>query len=303
MPAAPTGQRIQEHRRVAREDDVGQQHRGRRRHAVGLEQVGRHARAVADVVADVVRDHGRIARIVLGDVGLDLADQVGADVGALGEDAAAQAREDGDQRAAEGESDQRVGLLVALRVHHGDDRREREQAQADHHQARHRAALEGQREGLAEAVARRLRDAHVRAHRDVHADEAGGRARQRAEHEAARVPPVRGRSRSGAGSARPPARPSGTGARGTPRRRRGSPPRSRWRLRRRRRRREHPAIEHEARDDGEQRGDEGGGKRGHWVLQGRGSRAARRSRGWKPARAGLPTRGGVRNPAHGRPEN
>jgi len=109
---APSGagsadrERIQEHRRVAREDDVGQQHRGRRRHAVGLEQVGRHAGAVADVVADVVRDHRRVARVVLGDAGLDLAHQVGTDVGALGEYAAAKTRKDGDERAAEAEADQ-----------------------------------------------------------------------------------------------------------------------------------------------------------------------------------------------------
>ena len=49
---------------------------------VGLEQVGRHAGAVADVVADVVGDRGRVARVVLGDARLDLADEVGADVGA-----------------------------------------------------------------------------------------------------------------------------------------------------------------------------------------------------------------------------
>src|SRR3546814_16624484 len=37
-----------------------------------------------------------------------LADEVGADVGGLGEDAAAEAREDRDQRSAEGERDERV---------------------------------------------------------------------------------------------------------------------------------------------------------------------------------------------------
>ena len=52
------------------------------RDGVGLEQVGGHAGAVADVVADVVGDHGRVARVVLGDARLDLADEVGADVGA-----------------------------------------------------------------------------------------------------------------------------------------------------------------------------------------------------------------------------
>ena len=76
--------------------------------AIGLEQVGRHAGAVADIVADVVGDDGRVARIILGNAGFDLADQVGADVGALGEDAAAETGEDGDQRGAEAEGDQRL---------------------------------------------------------------------------------------------------------------------------------------------------------------------------------------------------
>ena len=71
--------------------------------------------AVADVVADVVGDHGRVARVVLGDARLDLADQVGADVGGLREDAAAESREDGDQRAAEREPDQVVDRRL-LRV-------------------------------------------------------------------------------------------------------------------------------------------------------------------------------------------
>ena len=73
---------------------------------VALEQVGGHAGAVADVVADVVGDGGRVARVVLGDAGLDLADEVGADVGGLGEDAAADAEEQGEQRATEAEADE-----------------------------------------------------------------------------------------------------------------------------------------------------------------------------------------------------
>ena len=57
---------------------------------------------------------GRVAGIVLGDSGLDLADQVGADVGGLGEDAAAETREDRNQRGAEGERDQRVTTMRSL---------------------------------------------------------------------------------------------------------------------------------------------------------------------------------------------
>ena len=91
-----------------REEDRRQHHGGDGRHRVGLEQVGRHAGAVADIVADVVGDGRRIARIVLRDAGLDLADEIAADVGALGEDAAAETGEDRDQRGAETERDQRV---------------------------------------------------------------------------------------------------------------------------------------------------------------------------------------------------
>ena len=78
------------------------------RDRVRLEEVGRHAGAVADVVADVVRDDRGVARVVLGDARLDLPDEVGADVGGLRVDAAAESREHGDERAAEREADEIV---------------------------------------------------------------------------------------------------------------------------------------------------------------------------------------------------
>ena len=80
---------------------------------VALEDVGGHAGAVADVVAHVVGDGGGVARIILGDVLLDLAHEVGADVGGLGVDAAAHAHEQGEEGAAEAEAQQRlVGLFT-----------------------------------------------------------------------------------------------------------------------------------------------------------------------------------------------
>ena len=142
-----------DHERVERdarrlvEGEHAEQDHGDGRDRVGLEQVGRHAGAVADVVADVVGDRRRVARVVLGDARLDLADEVGADVGGLREDAAAESREDRDQRAAEAEPDERVdGRLRAV----VEDRRERavvagdaDQRQADDEQAGDRAAAEG----------------------------------------------------------------------------------------------------------------------------------------------------------------
>ncbi len=156
---------------------------------IGLEQVGGHAGAVADVVADVVGDHGRVARVVLGDAGLDLADDVGADVGGLGEDAAAETGEHGDQRTAEAEPDQRVdsGLLAVV-----EDRCEQAVVAGKTHQgetgdehAGDGAALEGDAQRGRDSAASGLGDARVGAHRHVHADVAGRAGEDPADREAA----------------------------------------------------------------------------------------------------------------------
>ena len=150
-------QREQHQRRLGRagEEDRAEQHGRDHGHGVGLEQVGRHAGAVADVVADVVGDHRRVARIVLGDAGLDLADQVGADVGALGEDAAAEAGEDRDQGRAEAEPDQRLEDRAGLEAEQraaGVVAGDAEQAERDHQQAGDRAGAERDVEAAGEAA-------------------------------------------------------------------------------------------------------------------------------------------------------
>src|SRR5262249_58152690 len=88
---------------LAVEVDGRQNHGGDHRDRIGLEQVGCHARAVTYVVAYVVGDGGGVARIVLGDAGLNLADEVAAHIGTLGEDATTKTREDGDEWGAEAE--------------------------------------------------------------------------------------------------------------------------------------------------------------------------------------------------------
>ena len=168
------------------EEDRPQQHRGDEGDRVGLEQVGRHAGAVADIVADIVRDHGRVARVILGDAGLDLADEVGADVGTLGEDAAAEPGEDRDQRGAEGEADQGLQDAPLLdpegeqeAVIEGDA----EQAQGHDQEAGDRPRLEGHVQAAGEpALGRGLGGADVGPHRDVHADIAGGGREAGADH-------------------------------------------------------------------------------------------------------------------------
>ena len=169
-----------------------EQHRRDDGDRVGLEEVRSHAGAVADVVADVVRDHGGIARVVLGDAGFDLSYQVRPDVGTLGEDAAAEPREDRDQRAAEGESDERVQRVIAVARephHHAVIGRDAEQPEADDQHAGDRAAAECDLQRRIEPDARGVRGAHVRAHRDVHADVAGHAGEECAERETdGRVP-------------------------------------------------------------------------------------------------------------------
>ncbi len=87
-------------------EQAAEQHRRDDGHRVGLEEVRSHARAVAHVVADVVGDHRGVARIVFRNARFDLADEIRADVRTLGEDAAAESREDRDERAAERETHQ-----------------------------------------------------------------------------------------------------------------------------------------------------------------------------------------------------
>ena len=197
MQARADAERI-EHRgskhRLAGEEDRGEHHGGDHRHRIGLEQVGRHAGAVADIVADIVGDGGRVARIVLRNAGLDLADQVGADVGALGEDAAAETGEDRDQRGAERERDQRVdhGAIVRRETARTGEEpvveRDAEQREAGDQHAGDGAGLERDLEARGERLGRGLRGAHVGAHRHVHADEAGGAREHRADQEADRDP-------------------------------------------------------------------------------------------------------------------
>ena len=181
-------ERVQRDLRLLLERQDAEQHDRDGGDRVGLEQVGRHAGAVADVVADVVGDDRRVARVVLGDAGLDLADEVGADVGGLREDAAAQSGEDGDQRAAEAEADERVdGLLLGLVEGRGQQAvvaRDAEQREADDEQAGDGAAAEGDVERRRDAAARGLGHAGVGAHRHVHADVAGRAREDRADHEA-----------------------------------------------------------------------------------------------------------------------
>ena len=159
------------------QDEGGDQH-----HGVGLEQVGGHAGAVADVVADVVRDRGGVARVVLRDALLDLADEVRADVGGLGEDAAADPHEHRQQRRAEAEALQDAGRLTGVDEH---DDRGTEEAEADGEHADDATGAERDAGGLLPAalLAGGGGDADVRPGGQPHAEVTDRRGEHRADHE------------------------------------------------------------------------------------------------------------------------
>ncbi len=195
---AANRQRIDDRREepvLAGEEDRRQHHGGDDGHGIGFEEIGRHAGAIADIVADIVGDRGRIARIILGNAGLDLADEIGADVRALGEDAAAETGENRNQRGAEAERHQRIDdHAVGGRIAREDGEddivdRDAEQSEAGDQQAGDRARLEGDVEAAGERLRRRLRGADIGAHRDIHADEAGRAREHRADEEAEGDPP------------------------------------------------------------------------------------------------------------------
>ena len=171
------------------EEDCGQNHGRDRGDGISFEQIRCHTGTVADIVADIIGNGGGIARIVLRNTGFDLADQIAADVGAFGENSAAEPGEDRDQRSAEAERDQGIdhGAVV---------RRETKPAGEEHEIERHAeereagdqktgdgAGAESDLQPAGERADGGLRGTHVGAHGHIHADEAGGAGEDRADGE------------------------------------------------------------------------------------------------------------------------
>ncbi len=113
-------------RRDAREDECGREarsrphlkeketgeHRADQADRVGFEHVRRHARAIAHVVADIVGDGGRVARIIFVELALDLADEVGSHVCSFRVNATAETGKHADQAGSERESDEARDCLL-----------------------------------------------------------------------------------------------------------------------------------------------------------------------------------------------
>ncbi len=160
--------------------------------AVGFVQIRPHPRDIPDVVAHIVGDGGGIAGVILGDLRLDLAHQVGADVRRLREYTAPDAREErlGARPHPEAEHRDR-GLDEA----EADDAVEQvepdtdvQEPEADADQPHHGAAPEGDLEGAVEGAAGGVRGAGARVGRGLHPDEPAEAGEEPAGEEGERDP-------------------------------------------------------------------------------------------------------------------
>ena len=122
---------------------------------IRLEDVGPHPGNISDIVTDVVRNGRWVPWIVLRNACFDLAHQVGADVGRLGEDTASDPskecdrarphREAGDDLAEPNELAIYYRVSAVYREQHADA----EQAKRSHCKPHHCTAKEGDTKGLA----------------------------------------------------------------------------------------------------------------------------------------------------------
>ncbi len=165
---------------------------------IGFKQIRRHARAIADIVADVIGNNRRISWVIFRDPGFDLADQIRADIGALGENAAAQTREDRNQRRAKAKpnqsvQDQTLAGIVGwiVHAHPRDDigqikiiSSDAQKPKAHDQKPGHSARTESDIQGWLQTGFRRLCRADIGAHRNMHADESGGGGKHRAQGKA-----------------------------------------------------------------------------------------------------------------------
>ena len=134
--------------------------------------------------------------ILTGPMGLDPTSRevidslVALGFGALGEDAAAETGEDGDQGGAEAQGHQRIDHVAADRVQAHDLGQDvvvagdADEGEARHQHAGHRAGAERHAEALGQALGGRLGGADVGPHRHQHAHIAGGARQDRPDGEA-----------------------------------------------------------------------------------------------------------------------
>jgi len=187
------------HRDAGDTVDQRQHHGGTNGHDIGFEEVCRHTGTVANVVANVVGDHARVAGIIFRNTGFDFTNQVGTNVGTFGEDPAAETREDRNQRGTESKTDKAVddllGLVrvvdVVLSTKDQVVNRDRQQCEARNQHPGNGTCLEGNVQAFSQAFRGGLGRTNVGAHGDIHPNVPCGTGQNCANHEANRAGPAK----------------------------------------------------------------------------------------------------------------
>ena len=152
------------------------EHRANERNRVGFENVRRHACAITDIIAHVIGNGCRVARIVLVEIRLHLSNQVRSDIRSLRINAAAQTREDRNERRAQSHANEARNRPVRAHLgHHEPKDTDGQKRQADDQQARHGAAIEGSFKGFFSIQSRPLCRANISHYRNSHSDVTGGK--------------------------------------------------------------------------------------------------------------------------------
>ena len=152
-----------------------QDHRRDESHFIRLEQVGGHACAVADIVTDIVRDRGCVARIVLGYALFHLADKIGTHIGGLGEDATTHPHEQRQQRPTEPEAEQHLGRTL---LEHDEDHRRAQQPEPNREHPRDRTRAERDLQRRRQTLVRGRSGTDIATHGEGHSKKTG-ESRQR----------------------------------------------------------------------------------------------------------------------------
>ena len=183
---------------IGKEGRCAEGHGGEDGAAVTFVQVGAHAGHIAHVVTHVVGDGGGIAGVVLRDVLLHLADDVGPDIGRLGIDTATHTGEEGLRGGAHAEGEHGGGdddqvLRVAGVIENFEDAPpdgDVQQAQAHHGEPHHGAAAESNPEAGIEAAHGGVGRTRTGVSGCLHTHETGQAAEETAGKESERNPGV-----------------------------------------------------------------------------------------------------------------
>ena len=164
-------QKRKDHRRAQTGGKRPHEHGANERNRVGFEDVRRHSSAIAHVVADVVGDGRRIARIVLLEIRFHLANEVRPNVGRLRVNSATQTREDRNQRSAQSDPDEAGDRLVTIYPGHQQPKNtDRKQRQSDHEKPGNCSAIKGGLKSLFAIQSGPLSRANIGDDSDPHSD-------------------------------------------------------------------------------------------------------------------------------------